>query len=243
MIFNVDSNFSKNGNKIVAPSSLKNVRCEFSGTDNLLVIHEDARISDILFQFPSNHGLIVIGKGVRVRGRVRAGYKSKVYIGDWTTSTTSIQIFTAEHTKVVVGEDNMFAHNVMIRSEDGHGIFDVESGERVNKSRDVIIGAHVWIAENSIVLAGSCIGSGTTIGCLSLVKGFIPNNCVAVGSPAKVVKKNTVWERTNLAFSEPWIRDNSVHQNIKSTPYYFKTKDDRNILLGQSVMKMQELYE
>lgn len=243
MIFNVDGNFLQDTNSIDAPSSLKNVKCDFVGAGNLLVIHKDARISDILFQFPSNDGIIVIGKGVRIRGRVRAGYRSKVYIGDWTTSTTSIQIFTAESTNVFIGEDNMFAHNVLIRSEDGHGIFNVESGKRINKSRDVVIGAHVWIAENSIVLPGSCIGAGTTIGCSSLVKGFIPNNCVAVGSPAKVVKKDAIWERTNIAFSEPWIRENSIEQNINSTPYYSKTLDDRNIFLGQSVLKMQETYK
>ncbi len=242
-MFNVDGSFVNNDNKVIAPSSLKNVKCEFIGSGNLLVIHEDARISDILFQFPSNDGVIVIGKGVRIRGRIRAGYKSKVFIGDWTTSTTSIQIFTAESTNVLIGEDNMFAHNVLIRSEDGHGIFNVENGERINKSRDIVIGAHVWIAESSIVLPGSYIGAGTTIGCLSLVKGFIPNNCVAVGSPAKIVKKNTVWERTNIAFSEPWIRENSIEQNINSTPYYFKTSEDRNIFLGQSVINMQEIYK
>lgn len=41
MIFNVDGDFLQDTNSIAAPKSLKNVKCDFVGTGNLLVIHKD----------------------------------------------------------------------------------------------------------------------------------------------------------------------------------------------------------
>lgn len=38
-------------------------------------------------------------------------------------------------------------------------------------------------------------GGGTIIGANSLVKGEIPNNCIAVGTPARIIRKNVAWSR------------------------------------------------
>jgi len=54
---------------------------------------------------------------------------------------------------------------------------------------EVTIGDYCWLCENVVVLPGVHIGSGTTIGANAVVTHDIPNNCVAVGNPARVVKK------------------------------------------------------
>lgn len=51
------------------------------------------------------------------------------------------------------------------------------------------IGENVWIGENVIVLKGVTIGKGSIIGSASVVTKSIPEGCIAVGSPAKVIKK------------------------------------------------------
>ena len=53
----------------------------------------------------------------------------------------------------------------------------------------VIIGSDVWLAANVTVLKGSKISDGAVIGAKSLVKGEIPENAIAVGIPAKVIKQ------------------------------------------------------
>lgn len=45
-----------------------------------------------------------------------------------------------------------------------------------------------WLAVNVTVLKGSKNGNGAVIGAKGLVKGEIPENAVAVGVPAKVLK-------------------------------------------------------
>ncbi len=39
------------------------------------------------------------------------------------------------------------------------------------------------------------IGNGSIIGAMSLVKSIIPNNCIAAGIPARVIRKNIAWSR------------------------------------------------
>lgn len=53
----------------------------------------------------------------------------------------------------------------------------------------VTIGNNVFIGAGSAILPGVSIGDNVVIGAHSVVTKSIPNNCVAVGNPAKVIKK------------------------------------------------------
>ena len=53
---------------------------------------------------------------------------------------------------------------------------------------NVIIGNNVFIGAGSIVLPGVSIGNNVVIGAGSVVSRDIPDNCVAVGNPARVIK-------------------------------------------------------
>lgn len=52
----------------------------------------------------------------------------------------------------------------------------------------IVIGDNVFIGYNSMILPGVTIGSNVIIGAMSLVTHDIPDNSVAVGIPAAVVK-------------------------------------------------------
>ena len=56
-------------------------------------------------------------------------------------------------------------------------------------ARPITIGDNCWIGGGATILPGVSIGSGCTIGAGSVVVHDIPDNSVAVGNPAKVVKK------------------------------------------------------
>lgn len=53
---------------------------------------------------------------------------------------------------------------------------------------NVTIGDNVFIGAGSIVLPGVSIGNNVVIGAGSVVSCDIPDNCVAVGNPARVVR-------------------------------------------------------
>jgi acetyltransferase-like isoleucine patch superfamily enzyme len=53
----------------------------------------------------------------------------------------------------------------------------------------VIIGDGSWIGAGSVILPGSEIGKHVAIGANSVVNSVIPDYSVAVGTPARVVKR------------------------------------------------------
>ena len=53
----------------------------------------------------------------------------------------------------------------------------------------VLIEDSVWIGDNVVVLSGVTIGKGSVIGANSVVTKDIPPYSMAVGCPAKVIKK------------------------------------------------------
>ena len=59
----------------------------------------------------------------------------------------------------------------------------------VEYAREVYIEDDCWIGGNTVILAGVTIGKGCTIGAGSTVTTSIPPWSVAVGSPARVVRK------------------------------------------------------
>jgi maltose O-acetyltransferase len=56
-------------------------------------------------------------------------------------------------------------------------------------SKPIKIGNDCWIGGNTVILPGVIIGNGCTIGAGSVITKDIPENSLAVGNPAKVIKK------------------------------------------------------
>ena len=63
--------------------------------------------------------------------------------------------------------------------------------QRIDYTKEVTIKDNCWICGNVTILPGVTIGSGSVIGANSLVTHDIPDNSLAYGSPAKVVKDLT----------------------------------------------------
>lgn len=57
--------------------------------------------------------------------------------------------------------------------------------------KEIIIGSNCWIGAKVTVLAGSNIGNNCIIGAGSVVNQNIPENSIAVGNPARIVKNTT----------------------------------------------------
>lgn len=53
---------------------------------------------------------------------------------------------------------------------------------------NVIVGKHSFIGANTAVIQGITIGKSTVVGAGSVVNENLPDNCTAVGIPAKIIK-------------------------------------------------------
>jgi len=58
-----------------------------------------------------------------------------------------------------------------------------------NKQGKVVLGKNCKIGAHSVVMPGVTVGENSVIGAFSFVTKNIPDNCLALGIPAKVIKK------------------------------------------------------
>ncbi len=115
-------------------------------------------------------------------------HEGSVRIGDRVVFGSGVTVDA--YLDVEIGEDCLLADSVLVTDFD-HRYDDPATPIRkqgIVKSR-VRIGADCWIGAKATVLRGSTIGRGSVIGALSVVKGDIPPYSVAVGNPARVVRK------------------------------------------------------
>lgn len=94
------------------------------------------------------------------------------------------------HARVVIGDDVFTGHNVYI-TDANHGYEDTSLpiGQQFAEPRPVHIGAGSWLGHGTIVLPGSTIGRHVVVGAGSVVTGLLPDDCVAVGNPARVIRR------------------------------------------------------
>jgi acetyltransferase-like isoleucine patch superfamily enzyme len=195
------------GNEVVTTGRYEGVTVVFRGRNNRLVVADGARIDHLHVVFDCDNGTMTIGHGRHAKsgGRwgVRLGQDATVSIGNNVTCTGVCIVSAVEGVTVTIGDDVMLSSENQLRGDDGHPVFDVHTGTRVNPARSITLGNHVWLGLRAAVLAGGEVGEGSVIGFGSVVTGRIPNNCIAVGSPARVVRRDVAWERPHLSFTKP----------------------------------------
>jgi acetyltransferase-like isoleucine patch superfamily enzyme len=175
------------------------VEVEIVGQDNLLVIGDRTTLSGTKFYIRGNGCLIVLGQSVALRNdRVTAiGDGAKVVLGRGTTMVGGGQLLAeAPGTEILVKDDCMFAHGVVLRTSDGHTIWDRQTGELINRPASILVQSHVWLANGARVSKGAEIGEGCVVAQNSLANGVLEPNSIYAGTPAKNVRGNIVWSRT-----------------------------------------------
>lgn len=62
-------------------------------------------------------------------------------------------------------------------------------GRQLMPERPVTIGDGSWLGHGTVVLPGASIGRHVVVGANSVVTGDLPDNCVAAGAPARVIRR------------------------------------------------------
>ncbi len=191
-------------------------RISTSHTGQIINIGKDVSFSSSWIEFEDDAPNIEIGYGVKlssaqisvcsggkllinalceISGRIIVGPDCQVIIGHGLICNDHIFIHAADNTSITIGDDCLFA-NVRIYSSDMHSIFLEDTGERINKSQDVVIKNKVWLSRDVLVLKGTEIGSNTLAGARSVLTDKYPDFAIIAGSPGKVVKVGTSWSRS-----------------------------------------------
>ena len=152
--------------------------------------------ADIAIHSEVSNATIEIGDDCDIYGVIRfvRGDGGVLRIGNGT-NFNGVGLSMHEAGKITIGRDCMLSTDIHMDVSDMHPIFDRSTGERLNPAQDIFLGDHVWLSTRVLVLKGSRIGSGTVVGAGAMVAGELPENVLAIGSPARVVRTNVPWTR------------------------------------------------
>ena len=94
------------------------------------------------------------------------------------------------HFSIDIGNDVWTGHYVYITDQNhGYENTDLPISQQTQIERAVSIGDGSWLGAGTVVLPGANIGKHVAVGANSVVTGTLPDYCVAVGAPARVIKQ------------------------------------------------------
>ena len=96
-----------------------------------------------------------------------------------------------------IGDRVLMARNVYI-SDHIHGYDDTKRAvldQGVARVEPVSIGEGAWLGQNVVVCPGVTIGRGAVVGANAVVVDDVPDHCLAVGVPARVVREFAAGEQ------------------------------------------------
>lgn len=125
---------------------------------------------------------------------------SEISVGSGVSAYRDINIVAKNGKNIYIGDECMFAREIMVRNNDGHVILDRKTGELLNAPEDIVIGNNVWIGMRVMILKGSIIPNGSVVGAMSMVnKKFKEENILIAGVPAKKIRSDIEWRREDFA--------------------------------------------
>lgn len=146
-----------------------------------------------------------VGSGLRLK--ISQG--SRCCIGDRVEIGTGVIMSIGVNAHLIIGNDVRITHYTIIAAEERIFIADRAQVGEHSSIRDhehdisaqsmhaaAVVSAPVsiredsWIGRGVAVLKGSNVGAGAVIGANAVVRGEIPQNSMAVGVPARVIRHN-----------------------------------------------------
>ena len=90
--------------------------------------------------------------------------------------------------RITIGEDVQIGPNVQLLTPT-HPVDPEPRRAKLEAAKPITIGNNAWLGGGVIVCPGVTIGDNTVVGAGSVVVRDLPPNVVAVGNPARIVRK------------------------------------------------------
>lgn len=184
-----------------AGATLSGVHMDIIGDHNLIEIGRGSVLSNVHFRIRGSGHKIEFGENCRVSRAAVLWLEDQdglLQVGAGTTMV-DVHIAVTENSRVMIGEDCMFANDIDIRTGDSHSVIDLQTGERLNHAGDVIVNRHVWIAPHTVVLKGVNIGENSIIATGAVVTKSCEAGVIMAGNPARVIKTGVSWKRERVS--------------------------------------------
>ena len=183
------------GNRYICNSKVgRNFQVDVYGNNNVIQIGHDCILTNTQIQVTGNNSHIIIEDEVRFIGPCKIIVASDSTLHIKRNAGLRGVEFNLKGALIEIGELCMFSYGITIRNHDSHKIIDATDGTLLNPSKDVVLGNHVWVAQNVTILKGCRIGDNSVIGFGSIVTKGCKSGSILAGCPAQVVKENINWD-------------------------------------------------
>ncbi len=92
----------------------------------------------------------------------------------------------------------MTAAQVVVRTDDGHTIFDRSTQVTLNTPRSTVVHSHVWLGNGVRVNKGAVIGTGAVLAQGSIVSSNVEPRSVCGRVTAKKLRDEVMWSRSAI---------------------------------------------
>lgn len=130
------------------------------------------------------------GKNAEFRAGAYAICCSHINIGNNVVIRPNSMLFADEYAKIII-EDNVMMGAGVHFYVNNHKYDEIDRPiieQGYYPSKDILVKEGSWIGANTILLPGIIIGRNSVVGAGSIVTKSVPDFCVAVGNPARIVK-------------------------------------------------------
>lgn len=167
-------------------------------------IHESCLISNES-RITNPHGIaahIKVGANSAILGDLVLFPKTgTIQIGERCFLGAQSRVWSAS--SIIMGNYVLISHNVNIHDTSGHAYEWQERRREMDqflpdfrstpqnalKTKPIVIEDDVWLGANVVVLQGVRIGRGAIVGASTVVTRHVPEFCVAVGNPMRIVSR------------------------------------------------------
>ncbi|MFD1328720.1 acyltransferase [Mycoplana ramosa] len=184
-----------------------------NGSGCRVIFPERPLASNVIVRLTGDNAVIDLsGLATANSIKVTATNGGHLHVGKGTTLVSAS--FVIDREAILIGADCMFSFDIVLRNTDAHAIYDIETGKRTNPPAAIRIEDHVWIGQEVLVGKGAEIGCGSIIGARSFVANTkVPNNSVAAGTPAKVIRSGVIWDR--FAAENMYAENAKLHPTLR----------------------------
>ena len=174
---------------------LKNSKIIFRGKGNVLFCKDGVTIEDSVLDFNSNNGLIYLGKSkFSFKLNATVNENCTLAFGQDNYINGPIRLLLSEHKNVFIGSNCIFSTDINFRNADAHLIYDIETMKRINNTKSIFLGDHVWVGKSAFIAKGTRVSSGSIIGANSLISNkTVEHNASYGGNPARKIKEGVFW--------------------------------------------------
>lgn len=161
-----------------------NLSINFRGDNSLIYIGNNCTLNNLQIRSFQNNDFIAIGNRV-------------------TTTSTNVWISGNgagnANPSIIIGDDCMFAYDIVLRNSDAHPVYNINSEKQINEPTGIIhIEPHVWIGERVSILKDVTIGACSIVALGSIVTKDIPRFSIAKGAPcASEINPDIYWARSH----------------------------------------------